>query len=134
MLTSTETVIRDCHEATEHDRMTFPQILGALGAAGVEAYLVDFRRATKTYYLPDGGSLELAFPALDVAVAPAFDAAAVKAAIHEAQTQAPGYTYRGFSAKTMAAGCAGYLTSILGRRVVYFGRTGDTHVEYFPGQ
>ena len=134
MLASIETVIRDCHDATEHDRMTFPQILAALHAAGVEGYLVDFRRATKTYYLPDGDSLELAFPSLDVAVAATFDAAAVKSAIHEAQTQAPGYTYRGFSAKTMQAGCAGYLTSILGRRVVYFGRTGDTHVEHFPGQ
>lgn len=134
MLASTETVIRDCHEATEQDRMTFPQILGALQAAGVEGYLVDFRHATKVYYLPDGDSLELPFPSLDVAVAPAFDADVVKAAIREAQTQAPGYSYRGFCAKTMAAGCAGYLTSILGRRVVYFGRTGDSHVEHFPGQ
>jgi hypothetical protein len=32
----------------------------------------------------------------------------------------------------MAAGCAGYIVSFLGRRVVYFGRTAETHVEHFP--
>jgi hypothetical protein len=31
------------------------------------------------------------------------------------------------------AGCAGYLASLLGRRTVYFGRTGETHTEYIPG-
>jgi uncharacterized protein YbcV (DUF1398 family) len=88
---------------------------------------------TKSYYLPDGDSLELAFPAVDIPVAAAFDTGAVQAAIREAQTRAPGYTYHGFCRKVMAAGCAGYIVSILGRRVVYFGRTAETHVEYFPG-
>lgn len=32
----------------------------------------------------------------------------------------------------MAAGCAGYLVSLPGRRVVYYGRTGETHVELIP--
>jgi len=31
-----------------------------------------------------------------------------------------------------AAGCAGYLVSFLGRRVLYFGRSAGTHVEHFP--
>jgi hypothetical protein len=33
----------------------------------------------------------------------------------------------------MAAGCAGYLDSLDGRRVVCFGRSGETHVEHVPG-
>ena len=44
----------------------------------------------------------------------------------------PGYTDAGFCAKVMAAGCAGYIVSFSGRRAVYFGRTAETHVEYFP--
>ena len=32
----------------------------------------------------------------------------------------------------MAAGCAGYLVSFPGRRVLYWGRTAHTHVEMFP--
>jgi len=45
----------------------------------------------------------------------------------------PGYTYKGFRAKVAGAGCAGYLASFLGKRVLYYGRTGETHTEYFPG-
>ena len=52
---------------------------------------------------------------------------------HEAQALVPGYTYKGFCAKVAEAGCAGYVVSLLGRRVLYYGRTGETHTEYFPG-
>ena len=90
------------------------------------------RRATKTYYLPDGDSLELPASEIGTKVVATFDAAIVEAAVREAQAQAPGYTYLGFCRKVMDAGCAGYIVSILGRRVVYFGRTGETHVEVFP--
>jgi uncharacterized protein YbcV (DUF1398 family) len=44
----------------------------------------------------------------------------------------PGYTYRGFCENVVKAGCAGYVVSLLGKRVLYFGRTGETHTEYFP--
>jgi hypothetical protein len=52
--------------------------------------------------------------------------------VREAQRKAPGYTYVSFSEKVKAAGCAAYMVSFLGRRVVYFGRTAETHVEHFP--
>ena len=34
--------------------------------------------------------------------------------------------------KVLAAGCVGYIVSIVGRRAVYFGRSAETHVELFP--
>lgn len=125
-------VAESCLEAAHADRMTFPEIVGALADAGFEGYLIDLRRAQATYYLPGGECVEL--PALHPAepVAPAFDAATVQAAIREAQTNAPGYSYRGFCSKIAAAGCAGYLVSFLGRRVLYFGRTAEVHTELFP--
>ena len=112
--------------------MTFPQIVGTLTTAGFESYMVDFRRAVATYYLPDGESIELPAHAAQTAVGAAFDPAALGAAIREAQTLAPGYTYKGFCAKARAAGCAGYIVSFTGRRAVYFGRTAEIHVEHFP--
>ncbi len=130
---STIAAVTDCHEASEAGRLNFPQILAALAAVGIEGYSVDYRRSTRTYYQPDGDSLELSFPPLGVAVAEAFDAATIQSGIREAQTNAPGYTYHGFCRKVMAAGCAGYVVSLLGRRVVYFGRTAETHVELMPG-
>ena len=121
-----------CLEAAEANAMTFPEIVGKLMAAGFESYTIDFRRSSAIYYLSSGESVELAFPPDDVAVEAAFDSDALQAAIREAQTLAPGYTYNGFCRKAKRAGCASYLVSFIGRRAVYFGRTGDTHVERFP--
>ena len=121
-----------CLDGAEGNRMAFPQIVGTLIEAGFESYAVDFRRATATYYLPDGQSLELPAHRVDGPVAPAFDAALMQAAIRQAQHQVPGYTYKGFCDKAVAAGCAGYIVSFSGRRVLYFGRTAETHVERFP--
>lgn len=123
---------RACLAAAEGDTMIFPQIVGALIAAGFESYAVDFRRATATYYLPSGASLELPAHRVAGAIAPALDAAGLTAAIRAAQQQAPGYTYRGFCEKAVAAGCAGYMVSFPGRRALYFARTAETHVELFP--
>ncbi|MFK8249918.1 DUF1398 domain-containing protein [Ancylobacter terrae] len=128
----THAVIARCNAASHDGTMSFPQIVGALGAAGVESYVCDLRRATKTYYLPSGESLEL--PAgKPYAVAERFDEAGVAAAIREAQANGPGYSYDGFCVRIAAAGCAGYIVSLLGRRAVYLGRTGESHVELFPG-
>src|SRR5262245_34807009 len=109
-------------EGAEHNSMTFPEIIGALLDGGFEGYAVDSRRATATYYLPSGESIELATHGSDPAVSETFDPAALKAAIREAQTLGPGYTYKGFCAKAKAAGCAGYMVSFTGRRALYFGR------------
>jgi uncharacterized protein YbcV (DUF1398 family) len=127
-----KTCAQQCLDAAEADAMAFPAIVGKLMDAGFESYAIDFRRSSATYYLPSGESIELPVPADDIAVEAGFDADALHAAIREAQTLAPGYTYKGFRAKAKAAGCAGYLVSFVGRRAVYFGRTGETHVEPFP--
>jgi uncharacterized protein YbcV (DUF1398 family) len=121
-----------CLRGAEDHTMTFPQIVGTLLQAGFESYSIDYRRAKAIYYRPDGDSVELATHRLDVPVAEAFDAAAIQAAIREAQQLVPGYTYEGFCRKVMDAGCAGYIVSFSGRRAVYFGRTAETHVEHFP--
>jgi uncharacterized protein YbcV (DUF1398 family) len=125
---------RACLAAAEQNTMAFPQIVGTLIEAGFESYWIDFRRATATYYLPDGDSIELPGHRLTAPVAPALDAAALQAAIREAQQQVPGYTYKGFCEKAVSAGCAGYVVSFSGRQALYVGRTAETHVELFPGR
>lgn len=125
-------VARACLEGAEANTITFPQIVGALMEAGFESYTIDFRRAAATYYLADGDSIELPTHRIDVPVAPAFDAGAMKSAITEAQQLVPGYTYKGFCNKAARAGCAAYIVSFSGRRALYIGRTGETHVEHFP--
>lgn len=125
-------IAQRCLDSAAGDTMTFPQIVGTLSEAGFERYVVDLQRGVVTYSLADGESVELRSATPHGPVAAAFDAAAIQAAIREAQTLAPGYTYEGFCAKVTAAGCAGYQVSFLGRRAVYYGRTAETHVELFP--
>jgi len=126
------TTARACLEAADSGAMTFPEIVGTLLEAGFESYAIDFRRATATYYLPNGEAIELTAHAVKTAIAPMLDTARMQAALREAQQLVDGYTYRGFCEKAASAGCAGYIVSFSGRRALYFGRTAETHVEHFP--
>jgi uncharacterized protein YbcV (DUF1398 family) len=123
---------RRCLAGAENNTMSFPEIVGKLTQEGFDGYTIDYRRATATYYLPDGDSVELSTHTTGAPIVEAFDVATVRAAIREAQQMVPDYTYRGFCTKVTAAGCAGYMVSFPGRRVLYFGRTAETHVERFP--
>ena len=126
------TIAQTCLLASYEATMDFPTIVKTLIESGFESYTVDYRRGTTTYYLPDGESLELENPETDGSVAAEFTAGVVEANVRQAQANAPGYTYRRFCENVKAAGCAGYIVSFLGRRVVYFGRTAETHIEIFP--
>ena len=127
-------IAQTCLQGAETDAMTFPEIVGTLMQEGFESYAIDFRRASATYYLPDGDSVTLPAHRGEVPIAAMLDTVAVQAAIREAQQLVPGYTYAGFCAKVMQAGCAGYIVSFTGRRAVYFGRTAEIHIEHFPRQ
>lgn len=127
-------IAKRCMDAAREGSLSFPEIVGELISAGFEGYTVDYRGNTQTYYLPDGDSVVLAMPTMPGAVAEVFDAVAVGVLVRWAQADGPDYSYLAFSKQTKAAGCAGYLVSFLGRRVVYFGRTAETHVEHFPGR
>ncbi len=83
--------------------------------------------------MANGEAIELEMEPTSALVAARFDAAVVKEAIREAQALVSGYTYKGFWAKVAGARCAGYIVSLPGMRVLYYGRTGETHTEYFPG-
>lgn len=121
-----------CLNAAYDGSMSFPAIVGKLIEAGFEGYAVDYRRSNQTYYLPDGDPIDLILPHADPAIAEMFDIVAVQALVRWAQADDPAYTYAAFCEKVMAAGCAGYLVSFIGRRVVYYGRTAETHIELFP--
>ena len=133
MNTNWKDVARSALEGAENGTLTFPQSVKMLMEAGFDGYAVDYRRNTRTYYLPDGQSEELKSAFTPVPVAEHFDAAVVRAAIREAQQMVAGYTFKDFCARAAKAGCAGYMVSFSGQRVLYYGRTGETHTEYFPG-
>jgi uncharacterized protein YbcV (DUF1398 family) len=120
----------ECVRGSLTGEMTFPEIVERLTAVGVERYHADYSRQEITYYLPDGDSVVVASPHAAYTTATKFSAAAVESAVR--QSQRGEHTYADFVRKTMEAGCIGYFVQITGRRVIYFGRNGDSHVELFP--
>src|ERR1700761_3541383 len=125
-------IVEIASRGSEEGSLNFPQVLAMLSKAGVEGYYADLRGARKTYYLANGRSIDVASAKSEVPVAAIFDAAIVEKAVRLSQTGA--HSYRQFCDMVKAAGCAGYLVSLPGRRVVYFGRTAESHVEHFPAQ
>jgi uncharacterized protein YbcV (DUF1398 family) len=125
-------VAKASFEGSEANTLTFPESVKMIAAAGFKSYLVDYRAGTRAYHHSNGETFSFQGPSYPPA--DAFDANVVKTAIKEAQLLIPGYTYQGFCRKvTELGGAAGYMVSIVGQRVLYFGASGETHTEYFPG-
>jgi len=123
-------VVRAMTEASDQERISFAEVVMALMEAGVERYHADLVTSTKTYYMPDGSYEEL--PCHPVGpVAMAFSAAGVEAAVRAIQGKS--IKYREFCRRIADAGCAYYVVALTGQRAIYSGRTGDEHVEWFPG-
>lgn len=123
-------VIQGCAQGALTGELSFPEIVERLAKICVERYHADYSRQEITYYLVDGESLVVATLHPSNATAKEFSTSAVVAAVQQSQRNE--HTYLDFIRKTMAAGCVGYFVQITGRRVIYFGRGGESHVEHFP--
>ncbi len=123
---------QNCLNAAYEKTMAFPTIIGTLIAAGFEGYVVDYRRNTTTYFLSDGDNAVLENQPSKTMVAATFDQPGIHAQIKWAQANPPDYSYAAFCENVKALGCAGYIVSFSGRRVLYYGRTAELHVEHFP--
>lgn len=100
--------------------------------AGVEYYNVDYVTLRKTFYSATGVvvTTPITYEGLP-GVAADFDAAALRSNILDSQRNAQ--NHRDFSRRAMQAGVQGYSVFLRGKRVTYFGRQGDQHIEWFPG-
>jgi len=112
--------------------ISFPDVVGQLIAAGVEYYHVDYVRLRMTCYSADGQTVTtpIALNGLPP-VAPDLDGAALRANILDSQRN--GQKFREFTRRAMTGGVQGYMVFLRGKRVMYWGRNGEQHVEWFPG-
>lgn len=120
-------VIHDIARASAQGEIHFGEVVGRMLEVGVERYHVDYVKGETVYYLGDQTE---SLAGQSHPVGRDFDSASIVAAIRGAQ--AGTVLYPEFCQLVTAAGCVGYLTSMVGKRVVYYGRTGDSHVEWFP--
>ncbi len=123
-------VIDEVAMATQQGKMTFPQVVQGLLAVGVESYFVDFAAKQKTHYLANGSTHAVPMILDPGPIAAEFNGAALVAAIRGAQADT--VRYPEFVQRSTAAGVIGYWAFLTGKRVSYFGRKGEEHVEEFP--
>jgi uncharacterized protein YbcV (DUF1398 family) len=125
-------IITETARKTLDGMMSFPEVVRQLLAVGVEYYHVDYVEMRKTFYSMDGNIVvtPINYEGLPP-VASDFDAAALRADILDSQRN--NQSYRDFTRRAMAAGIQGYFAFLHGKRVMYFGRQGDQHTEWFPG-
>ncbi|MBP7284778.1 MAG: DUF1398 family protein [Leptospiraceae bacterium] len=122
--------IKETIQLTLEGKITFPQVVGALIKEGIESYHIDYVRSENTYYLPNGESHREIIPHKFPIAAKEFSADKVKASIK--RIQAGEINYNTFSEEVIQAGCVFYIAYLSGKRVIYFGREGDFHIEHFP--
>ena len=112
--------------------VSFPEVVGALLRAGVEYYHVDYVGLRQSYYGADGAVMVTTLNLEGLPrVAPDFAADRLKANILDSQRR--GQKFRDFTRRAMEDGVQGYFAFLRGQRVVYVGRQGDLHTEWFPG-
>lgn len=126
----TEALIREAAAGSRDGRLPFGQVVAMLVEAGVESYTVDYRARRTTYFLTDEQSLDIPLDVPSATTADLLDDAALTAAIRGAQRGEVAYPE--FKRLSRQAGCVGYVAWLAGRKVTYFGRRGETHVEHFP--
>jgi len=110
----------------------FTQVVGALLRSGVGYYHVDYVGLRQSYYGADGAVVvtPINYEGLP-RVAPDFALDRLKANILDSQRH--GQKFRDFTRRAMEGGVQGYFAFLRGQRVVYVGRQGDLHTEWFPG-
>jgi len=123
-------IIHELAIATQQGKMTFPQVVQGLLQVGVESYLVDFAAKQKTHYLADGATQTEPMILEPGPIAENFSDAGLVEAIRGAQADT--VRYPEFVKRSTAAGVIGYWAFLTGRKVIYFGRKGEQHIEEFP--
>jgi uncharacterized protein YbcV (DUF1398 family) len=126
----TKQVILELALATQQGKLIFPKVVQGLLEVGVESYLVDFAAKQKTHYLTDGTTYTVPMILDPGPIAAEFNGAGLVAAIRGAQADT--VRYPEFVKRSTAAGVIGYWAFLTGKRVIYFGRKGEQHIEEFP--
>jgi uncharacterized protein YbcV (DUF1398 family) len=124
-------VMRKTLEKSEAGQQTFPEVIKALMSVGVESYHADFVRKEDTFYLSNGETHIEKMQVPDMKISEEFSPESLLTTIRA--VQADQIRYPEFVPRAMAAGTTGYWVYLNGRKVVYFGRKGESHVELFPG-
>jgi uncharacterized protein YbcV (DUF1398 family) len=123
-------VIHEVLAQTQAGELIFPEVVRRLLEVGVESYFCDLATGQETFYMSDGQAHVEKMILPLVPVAEQFSSTGIVAAIRGAQTDT--IRYPEFMKRSAAAGVIAYWAFLTGKKVIYFGRKGEIHVEEFP--
>lgn len=123
-------LLNEMAEASMNGTIPFGEIVGKLMEVGVESYRVDFVRKEKIYYMPNGESHLVSIDFKDHNLAEEFSTTGIQAAIKASQRGEIKFVE--FIPRALNAGVHDYTVYIAGKKVIYFGRKGESHTELFP--
>ena len=123
-------VIHEVLAESQAGKLIFPEVVRRLLEVGVESYFCDLAVGKETFYMSDGGIHTETMTLAKRPIAADFSSPAIVAAIRGAQTDT--IRYPEFMRQSAQAGVIAYWAFLTGKKVVYFGRKGEMHVEEFP--
>ncbi len=123
-------VIHEVLAESQAGKLIFPEVVRRLLEVGVESYFCDLASGQETFYLTDGTTHIETMTLPRAPIAGEFSSSELITAIRGAQTDT--IRYPEFIRRSIAAGVIGYWAFLTGKKVIYFGRKGELHVEEFP--
>lgn len=123
-------IAEECAKLSAEEKITFSEVVQKLNEAGIEGYIANLLSSTKTFFL---GAETYNLPISihhPSNIPPTLDKPRVVQAIRKIQSGE--IKYQQFLTDIMQAGSAFYIVFIQGKKVVYYGRHGDCHIEHFP--
>lgn len=123
-------VMHEVLAETQAGKLIFPEVVRRLLEVDVESYFCNLATGEETFYTRDGQTRVEKMTLPLAPIAEQFSLPGVIAAIRGAQTDT--IRYPEFVKRAAAAGVIAYWSFLTGRKVIYFGRQGDFHVEEFP--
>jgi uncharacterized protein YbcV (DUF1398 family) len=123
-------VIHEVLAESQAGKLIFPEVVRRLLEVGVESYFCDLANGVETFYMNDGKTHAEKMVLPLTAVAAELSSQDIVAAIRGAQADT--IRYPEFMKRSAAAGVIAYWAFLSGKKVIYFGRKGEMHVEEFP--
>jgi uncharacterized protein YbcV (DUF1398 family) len=123
-------VIQAVMAETQAGKLVFPEVVRRLLEIDVESYFCDLAAGTETFYMRDGQTHAEKMTLPMAPIAEEFSQSGLLTAIRGAQADT--IRYPEFAKRSAAVGVIAYWAFLTGRKVIYFGRKGESHTEEFP--
>ena len=125
------TVIHETLAMSQAGELIFPEVVRRLLEVGVESYFCDLANGAEVFYMTDGKSHSEKMVLPLMPIAEEFSSSGLIAAIRGAQADT--IRYPEFMKRSAAAGVIAYWAFLTGKKVIYFRRKGEIHIEEVPG-